>query len=103
VSPCAPFLFLGDSASCIFLRVVLARVLLEVLLRNAVECEAATVLSRRGVVIPHRQREQHHPLKSSPSTLIKRLSINEPLICVEVRTRVADSHTPHTQLPRATD
>ena len=47
---------------------------------------AAAVLSRRGVVIPHGQREQHQPLKSSPSTRIRRLSINEPSICVEVKT-----------------
>src|ERR1700756_2995511 len=64
---------------------------------------AATVLSRRGVVIPHGQREQHQPLKSSPSTRIRRLSINKPLICVEVRTRVCDSRAPRTQLSRATD
>jgi hypothetical protein len=40
---------------------------------------AATVLSRRGVVMPHVQREQHQPLKSSPSTRIKCLFIHLPL------------------------
>jgi len=39
------------------------------------KASAATVLSRRGVVIPHVQWEQHQPLKSSPSTRIKRLLI----------------------------
>ena len=41
---------------------------------------AATVLSRRGVVIPHVQREQHHPLKSSPSTQMRRLLIEVHLL-----------------------
>ena len=40
---------------------------------------AATVLSRRGVVMPHVQREQHQPLKSSPSSRIKCLFIHLPL------------------------
>jgi hypothetical protein len=34
---------------------------------SRLKASAATVLSRRGVVIPHVQREQHQPLKSSPS------------------------------------
>jgi hypothetical protein len=34
---------------------------------SRLNASAATVLSRRGVVIPHVQREQHQPLKSSPS------------------------------------
>ena len=33
---------------------------------SRLKASAATVLSRRGVVIPHVQREQHQPLKSSP-------------------------------------
>jgi len=37
------------------------------------KASAATVLSRSGVVIPHVQVEQHQPLKSSPSTLMRRL------------------------------
>jgi hypothetical protein len=37
------------------------------------KASAATVLSRRGAVIPHVQREQHQPLKSSPSTQMRRL------------------------------
>jgi hypothetical protein len=40
---------------------------------------AATVLSRRGAVIPHVQREQHHPLKSSASIQIRCLFIHLPL------------------------
>src|SRR6202011_4651629 len=40
---------------------------------------AATVLSRRGAVIPHVQREQHQPLKSSPSIQIRCLFIHLPL------------------------
>ena len=43
-------------------------VLLEVLLRNAVEGERGDRVLRQGVVMPHVQREQHQPLKSSPST-----------------------------------
>src|SRR4029077_19733411 len=37
---------------------------------------AATVLSRRGAVIPHVQWEQHQPLKSSPSIQIRCLFIS---------------------------
>ena len=40
---------------------------------------AATVLSRRGAVIPHVQWEQHQPLKSSPSIQIRCLFIHLPL------------------------
>jgi hypothetical protein len=40
---------------------------------------AATVLSRRGAVIPHVQWEQHQPLKSSPSIQIRCLFIYLPL------------------------
>ena len=36
---------------------------------------AATVLSRRGAVMPHEQSGQHQPVKSSPSTQINRLFI----------------------------
>ena len=64
---------------------------------------AAIVLSRRGVVMPHGQREQHQPLKSSPSTRIRRLSINKPSICVEVGARVCDGRTRRTRLSRAAD
>src|SRR5712692_6577845 len=37
---------------------------------------AATVLSSRGAVMPQGQREQHQPVKSSPSTHIMRLLIH---------------------------
>src|SRR5438132_9833299 len=39
---------------------------------------AATVLSRRGAVMPHGQSGQHQPVKSSPSTQINRLFIHLP-------------------------
>ena len=39
------------------------------------EARQATVLSRSGVVMPQVQREQHQPLKLSPLTQIRRLSI----------------------------
>src|SRR5438270_12213177 len=39
---------------------------------------AATVLSRRGAVMPHEQSGQHQPVKSSPSTQINRLFIHLP-------------------------
>lgn len=39
------------------------------------KASAATVLSKSGVVMPHVQREQHQPLKSSPSTRIRCLSM----------------------------
>src|SRR3989475_2263283 len=41
---------------------------------------AATVLSRRGAVMPHGQSGQHQPVKSSPSTQINRLFIHLPLL-----------------------
>ena len=39
---------------------------------------AATVLSRRGAVMPHSHTEQHHPVKSSASIQIKRLCMHLP-------------------------
>src|SRR5438128_2322808 len=39
------------------------------------KARAATVLSRCGAVMPQVQWEQHQPVKSSPSTQIKRLFI----------------------------
>src|SRR5438552_13823358 len=39
---------------------------------------AATVLSRRGAVMPHEHSGQHQPVKSSPSTQINRLFIHLP-------------------------
>src|SRR5207244_7813552 len=51
---------------------------------------AATVLSRRGAVMPHGQSGQHQPVKSSPSTQINRLLIHLPrLRCVGTRARAA--------------
>ena len=46
---------------------------------SRLKASAATVLSRRGVVIPHGQREQHQPVKSSPSIQISSLFIHLPL------------------------
>ena len=43
---------------------------------------AATVLSRRGAVMPHGQSGQHQPVKSSPSTQINRLLIHLPRLRV---------------------
>jgi hypothetical protein len=40
------------------------------------KASAATVLCRRGAVIPHGQWEQHRPVKSSSSTQIKRFLIH---------------------------
>ena len=43
------------------------------------KASAATVLSRRGVAIPQVQREQHQPVKSSPSIQINSRFIHLPL------------------------
>ena len=43
------------------------------------KASAATVLSSRGAVIPHVQREQHQPVKSSPSIQISFRLIHLPL------------------------
>jgi hypothetical protein len=70
---------IGNGVSCIPLGAVHTGVPLEVLVPTRLNASAATVLSRRGVVIPHVQWEQHQPLKSSPSTRIKFLFIHRPL------------------------
>ena len=94
---------LSFGALRILLRFVLAVVSLEVLLRNAVECERGNRAFE--------ERSCHAPwaARAAPAAevvaidWIRRLSINKPLICVEVRTRVCDSRAPRTQLSRATD
>jgi hypothetical protein len=60
-------------------------VLLEVSLCNRLKASAATVLSRRGAVIPHVQREQHQPLKSSSSIQIRCLFIQFAFARVGIR------------------
>ena len=65
------------------------------------KARAATVLSRRGAVIPHVQREQHQPLKSSPSTQIRCLFIHLPL-CVLDWSPVCDGWDRHVVSPTTT-